>query len=95
MFFSIISLHAWASPTCKILIETCCDQSGEVLADPIELCQFYLALPEEVKEVVAICLDTTHVFVAGYNPIEYLKILERMNVPVAKRIVMHVLAMVI
>ncbi len=82
MYFSIIACSAWATPECKILIETCCNQKGEVLADPHELGNFYLSLPEEVREVVAICVDTCHCFAAGYNPYEYIKILESLNVPI-------------
>ena len=82
MFFSIIGCSAWADKNCKILIESCCNQTGEILADPVELANFYLALPDCVKEVVAICVDTCHSFSASYNPYEYIKILEKMKVPI-------------
>ena len=82
MFFSIIACSPWADVNCKILIETCCDQSGEILADPVELGNFYLALPDCVKEVVAICVDTCHVHSAGHNPYEYIQILHKMKVPI-------------
>ena len=82
MFFSIMACSSWASPECKILIESSCNQHGEILSDPNELADFYLALPECVQEVVAICVDTCHVFVSGNNPYEYIKILEKRKVPI-------------
>lgn len=82
MYFSVMACSLWATKECKLLLETCCDQKGEILADPNELCDFYLSLPDCVREVVAICVDTCHVNAASYNAYEYIKILEQRNVPI-------------
>ncbi len=82
MYFSLLSLSPWATKECKILIETSCHQNGEILFDPNELCDFYLALPEYVQEVVGICLDTCHVHSAGYKAEEFMKILLNRKVPI-------------
>jgi deoxyribonuclease-4 len=82
MYFSVIACSSWATPECKLLLETCCDQKGEILADPNELCDFYLSLPDCVREVVSICVDSSHVCAAGFDTYEFIKILEQRNVPI-------------
>ena len=66
----------------KLLIETSSGQDGEVLCSPNEMCTFYLSLPKLVRDKVALCVDTCHVFAAGYNPINYIKLLETNGIPI-------------
>lgn len=82
MYSSIIDCAQWATKECKILIETSCGHNGEILFKPKELIAFYLALPENVKEVVSIVVDTTHTFVAGYDPMEFILKLHKHKVPI-------------
>jgi endonuclease IV len=82
MYNSIIDCAQFASPECKILIESCCDQQGEVLASPEQLGCFYQNLPEHVKPVIGICIDSCHVHCAGYNCDLFMLKLEEMGVPI-------------
>lgn len=82
MWYSVIACSLWATPECPLLIETPAGQKGEILTSPEELGTFYLTLPEETKKVVGICVDTGHVFMCGHDPVEYLMVLEKMNIPI-------------
>ena len=66
----------------KLLIETSSGQDGEVLCSPNEMCTFYLSLPKLVRDKIGLCVDTCHVFAAGYNPINYIKLLETNGIPI-------------
>lgn len=68
---------------CPLLIETSSGQGGEILCSPEELSSFWLSLSSKAKKVVSICVDTCHVFAAGYNPIEFILYLESAGVPIA------------
>lgn len=82
MYSSIIDCAQWATKECKILIETSCGQHGEILFKPKELIAFYLALPDYVKEVVSIVVDTCHTHTAGYDPMEFILKLHKHKVPI-------------
>lgn len=60
-----------ASVECPLLIET--DAGGSLMDDPSELADFVLNLPDEVRGKVGVCVDTCHVFAAGYDPLETLQ----------------------
>ena len=77
MFSTVVEAACYASESCPLLIETCAAQKGELLANVSELASFWMALPLKTQKVVKICLDTCHVFSAGYDPEEFMvKILE-------------------
>ncbi|HSW76662.1 MAG TPA: TIM barrel protein [Candidatus Saccharimonadales bacterium] len=80
---AVIACSLYATPECPILIETCAGQTGEVLADPEELCVFYNSLPGFVRDVVKICLDSAHTHSAGYHPMLFINTLIDNNVPIA------------
>lgn len=69
-----------ATKDCRLLIET--GVGNDILSNVQELANFYNSLDDEIKEVTAICLDTCHVFVAGYMPMDALKILVDNKVPI-------------
>jgi len=79
---SVIDCSIFATESCLLLIETPAGQKGEILTSPEELCDFYDGLPDKVKKVVGIVVDSCHVFSAGFNPVEYIKILIKRNVPI-------------
>lgn len=79
---SIIACSFFATEKCKLLIETSAGQKGELLCDPEELVMFYLSLPDFVRKVVSICLDSAHTHGAGYRPYEFLEILVKNKVPI-------------
>lgn len=61
--------------TCKFLLETPAGEGNEVLADGdtfIDFCMRIKALPG-IGEHFDVCIDTCHVFQAGYCPYSYLK----------------------
>lgn len=79
---NVIEIAKNASVECPLLIETSAGETGELLSNPEELISFYLLLPEETKKNVQICVDTCHVFSAGYEPIEFLTQLFDNDIPV-------------
>jgi endonuclease IV len=54
---------------CPILLETPCGNKRVVLSTPRSFSRFIESMPEGID----VCLDTCHVFVAGYGPQEYLE----------------------
>lgn len=68
---------------CPILLETSSGQSGEILCDPEDFANFYCSLPEDIRQKIKICVDTCHVFAAGYDPMEFIEVLEKKNIPIA------------
>lgn len=51
----------------KILIETSCGQGTEICFDLKDLGFLYNSFEENVKERIGFCIDTAHIFAAGYN----------------------------
>lgn len=82
MLFSTIACAKYASPECKLLIETSSGDGGEIMCSPEDLGSFYLALPPETQANVGICVDTCHVFAAGYDPYDYVLSITSMGVPI-------------
>lgn len=61
-------LHATAA--CPILLETPAGQGTETLTDPAD----FIAFVESFADVrLRACVDTCHVFVCGYDPVEYIE----------------------
>lgn len=80
---AIIRTAEYAMDNCPLLLETSAGETGELCSSPDDLIRFYHELPEETKQRVKICLDTCHVYAAGYMPLDFLKQLEQNSVPVA------------
>lgn len=49
------------------ILETGAGQGTEMCCDIIELCNFYKRFTEDEKQHFRLCVDTCHVFAAGYN----------------------------
>lgn len=79
---SVIDCSRFASTTCPLLIETPAGEKGEILATVEEFADFYESLPDNVKKVVGICVDTCHIYSAGYDPMYYLNFLSKRDIPV-------------
>lgn len=56
-----------------LILETCAKQGTEMLGDVEEFLDFYSRLD---RERVKICLDSCHVFAAGYDPLQFLQRIE-------------------
>lgn len=69
-------------PNCATLfLETSAGEKGELLSHPEELILFYNEL-EDPTHLVKICVDTCHVFSAGYMPMDFIERLVENNVPI-------------
>lgn len=79
---TMIEVVRKAPANSRLLIETPAKQKGEVLASVEALSEFWLNLPDDVRAKTGICVDTCHVFSAGYMPIDYLEFMEAKKVPV-------------
>lgn len=74
--------NGMATKESRLLIET--GSGSEICSDINQLVIFYNDfLNEETKQVSAICLDTCHVFAAGFMPMDAIKILEDAKIPIA------------
>lgn len=62
-----------ASEQCPLLLETPVGEGLEICWQLEELVKFYNRFTLEEKKRVKICLDTCHVYVAGYDPLDYLE----------------------
>lgn len=82
MYNSVVRIGQFVNKNCPLLIETSSGQNGEILCFPEELIGFWTSLPNEIKSKVGICVDTCHVFAAGYDPFEYICKLESNKVPI-------------
>lgn len=82
MYDAVVRCSEDATPECPLLIETSAGETGELLSSPAELIAFYTSLPDDTKKRVKICVDTCHVFVAGYEPMDFVKELIHHSVPI-------------
>ena len=85
MRMNVISILEIIDPNTRtpLLIETPAAQgqkdsptAGEVLSDIEGMINFYLSIPDNLKGRLGICVDTCHVFAAGYNPLSYIEYME-------------------
>jgi len=79
----LIAPHIDEDSVCPLLLETSSGQSGETLCDPNEFADFYLSLPEDVRSKIKVCVDSCHVFAAGWDPMEFINILVSKSIPIA------------
>lgn len=77
-----------ASESCPLLLETCCGCGTELLYDLYDFCKFYKKVVRDfpgyyeeaygkkttMKCPFGVCIDTAHVFAAGYQPMEAIEI---------------------
>lgn len=73
MIAGIRSCLSEATIPCPLIIETPAGQGSELYPTIEEMIEFYSNFTPEEKKVLKICVDTCHVFVAGYDPAYYLK----------------------
>jgi deoxyribonuclease IV len=82
MYFNVKVIAAAVKNT-KLIIETSSGQDGELLCDPHELCNFVLSHSATSRSKITLCVDTCHVFAAGYEPMSYIKTIESYGIPIS------------
>ena len=65
-----------ATSDAPFILETPCGNNNELLSTPEEFADFILEFPEPL---LGVCLDTCHVFVSGYMPLDYIFRLGRVS----------------
>lgn len=68
----VVKMAAQASPACPLLIETPAKQGKDLLACLRKFTAFYQHLSRTTNLNTGICVDTCHLFAAGYRPLEYI-----------------------
>lgn len=71
-----------ATEKCKLLIETPAGMGTEVCTSIEDLQMFFTRFSDEERKKLGVCVDTCHVFAAGYDPLEYLIAWESCGVPI-------------
>lgn len=70
----IKSILPSATPGCRVLLETPCGKSSDICVRIGDMHDFlYNNFTESERNLIGLCVDTCHVFVAGYDPLEYLE----------------------
>jgi deoxyribonuclease-4 len=62
-----------ATEMCPLLLETPCNEGTEVCGKIEELGNFFFRFTSEERKKLGVCIDTCHVFSAGYDPLLYLQ----------------------
>jgi deoxyribonuclease IV len=71
---NLIQASEFASPECPLLVETPAGQGTELLSNPKSLKTMITKLD---LENLGICVDSCHVFAAGFDPLETVKDIEK------------------
>lgn len=72
MYNNIQKILPFIDSSCPLLLETPSGQGTETLAKYEDFENFYNRFTNEEKEKLKICIDTCHVFAAGYDPLDYI-----------------------
>lgn len=62
-----------ATEDCPLLLETPAGQGSELCVKFSEFSKFYSRFTAEEHKVFKICIDTCHVYAAGYEPFDYIR----------------------
>lgn len=73
MELNIRDVLSEATLTCPLLLETPCHEGYEIVTSPEELLDFYGRFSNDERQKLKICIDTCHVFAAGYYPTDYIE----------------------
>ena len=72
MELSIRTVLKDATEQCPLLLETPAGEGTELCSTIEQLISFYKRFSEEDRKRFKICVDTCHIFAAGYDPIDYM-----------------------
>jgi len=73
MYANVCDVLSSASEDCPLVLETPAGQKSEMLSDLLSFGDFYELFTPDQRKVFKLCVDTQHVFSAGYDPAWYLK----------------------
>jgi len=63
----------FATPECKLLLETGCDEKGEVCAMLEQLGLFFYRFNDEERKKLGLVCDSCHLMSSGQDPLEFMK----------------------
>lgn len=73
MVRNVRSLLPFASEKTKLLLETPAGEGKKICSSFEMMNDFFLHFTSEERKRMGVCIDTCHVFAAGYDPLEYLQ----------------------
>lgn len=73
MYKNILQILDIISIQCPLILETCAGQGTEICWEFDALKNFYNSFNNNQKKKIKICIDTCHVFSAGYYPFDFIK----------------------
>ena len=76
MEMNLRTLLPFIDSSCPLLLETCAGTGTELCKTYREVAEFYGRFVGEERKKIKLCLDTCHVFAAGYDPLSYLLALD-------------------
>lgn len=82
MYETVVKAAESATPDCPLLLETSAGETGELLSDPDDFIAFLLSIPDDIRRNIKVCLDSCHVFAAGYRPRQFVEKLIDSKVPI-------------
>jgi len=72
-----------ATSECPLLLETPCGGGSELCSTPEDMGAFFKRFTTSERAKLGLCLDTCHVFAAGYWPMEYIEMYtQQCDVPI-------------
>ena len=72
MYKNLVQILEYTNESCPLILKTSSGEKTGTLHDYLELSKFYARFTIEQKKKLKICIDTCRVFVAGYNPKEFI-----------------------
>lgn len=73
MEYMVRTALPYATESCPLLLETPCNEGTEVCGQIQDLGQFFYRFTEEERKKLGVCVDSCHVYSAGYDPLAYLQ----------------------
>lgn len=73
MYQMVATALQHATEDCKLLLETPCGEGTEICTTVDTLGNFVMLFNQDQHKKLGLCVDTCHVFAAGFDPLEYMK----------------------
>jgi len=79
MLESIRNVLIEATEECPLLLETPVGEGLEICSVLEDLSDFYNQFTMDEKKLIRLCVDLCHIWVAGYDPLDYLERWEQIH----------------